>query len=798
MVVTLKLVFIGAGLLSLACIAVTGTLLAFSTTKMTEDLVLSGGESQVNTAVAKIQTQMTQLKVMCGTFGGYFSRDLGYRNVSTPAQSVAAFNETFFNLSMQHLQNPGAQMGLVMTFLYPPGAGPRSQYNTMQALNDWGGVSQVNASEPGRLLTYTYTLPDGINNQAWMVNVSDWGTPTIVGESYQFSQREYYISMEGKDHYWDRIWPWIASDGTDYLFLTYQRSFVIDGTPFLVQSLQLMDQWYQYLRESLTDPSQSHLIVVDGGGQLVSSSVPSGLALNCTYVFNTTSFIQCNPLLASDSPIPLIQDMASMTSFLAPGATSAQGLHTLNGTAYFYVVQVLIDEGNLRLVVVWVRTRESLMGSILNAQVLILGLGCAISALTSLSVTLLAIYGLLWPLDHIVARMTRVRLLEAEAEAAWGPAQLSPILELRRLQTEFAAMMTTIVSFTKYIPKQLVRDMISSGTGLAKLGMRPYDITVLFCDIVHFQELCERLPTEAFAHLTQLYFTKISAVVSRHGGAIDKYVGDAIMCLWGAPLPCEEHQQRACCAALAMRAAVCYQLAPFIQQLGIDTFDIHVGIQTGVALCGNLGDSEQVCFTATGDTVNAVARIVTLNHSLQTSILITDAVHRAIARLFVCRYVGASRVGASKALTPLYTLHGLIENPAFHSGDWDGGDQSPAAVLFDLARLGAMCPPALAECADQYSIGLRLLQQGSTGEALEVFQDGLAMLAPLLAAEAAEAPISPTSKVTLSSDSFAIVTSDSIRKLPPRVSLRWLAGTLPQNLAERAAECQAHLQSHRA
>eukprot|EP00668_Euglena_longa_P040223 GGOE01052982.1.p1 GENE.GGOE01052982.1~~GGOE01052982.1.p1 ORF type:complete len:807 (+),score=270.53 GGOE01052982.1:91-2511(+) len=797
MLFSMKWAFLAAGLVSLGCIIGTGLLLAFSTTAMTEDLVLQGGESQVRTAVAKIQTQMLHLQVTCDSFGGYFTLDLGWKDISTPELVVNAYNETFFNLSMRHLQSPGSQMGITLNFLYPPGNVTRTEYNTIQALNDWGGTTG-NPSEPGRLVTYTYTQPNGVDNIAWMVDASG-PHPHIVGEAYRFSQLEYYISLEGRDQYWDRIWPWIAADGTSYLFLTYQRAYEVQGVPVIVQSLELVQDWYKHLVESVTNGT-GQLIVVDNFGQLVASSIDSGLKLSCNYVFIGSSFIKCDPLLAQNSPQQLVRDMSGMVGLLPQGQTTAQGRHVLDGTDYFYVIRKLINDGALDLTVVWVRTRDSLMGDLLDTQTLILGVGCALTAITSAAVALLAIWGLLRPLDKVVISMGKVRMLEVDDSNE--VTRKSCITELRHMQNEFAAMMSTITSFTKYIPRQLVRDMIASGTGLAKLGMKPYEITVLFLDIVDFSQVCEMVGHDSLAVLMQTFFTKISTIVSKHSGSVDKYLGDAIMCLWGAPLPCDAHQQRACCAALAIHAAVSCRLQPVFQQQGADRLAIQIGIQTGAALCGNLGDAEHVCFTATGDTVSAAARLVGLNAQFGTSVLITWAIQQAVMRLFVCRFMGSTKLGPTDTGTSIYTLHGLVDNPLIEAAEGDGDDQSVMARLADLARWGVICPTLLTECADQYSIGLRFLKNGAVGEAAEVFKECRELLQVLQEEGGKVAPTTagdpnpqePPLSAAPASPIYLLI-PDAPRRLPKRVPMAWLVGSLEQNLVERLSECHARQKS---
>lgn len=187
--------------------------------------------------------------------------------------------------------------------------------------------------------------------------------------------------------------------------------------------------------------------------------------------------------------------------------------------------------------------------------------------------------------------------------------------------------------------------------------------------------------------------------------------------------------------------------------------------------------------------MNAAARLVSLNAEFGTSVLITDAVYRAVSCLFVCRFVGTTKLGASEVGTPVYTIHGLVENPLLGNEEWNGGNQSIAACLIDLTRIGASCPALIAECADQYSIGIRCAQRGALGEAAEVFCECLTLLNSYLEVPEVRSFASPD----VASSFTSIILSDIPRKASSKLPLHWLVGQLPQNLENQIRDCQRRL-----
>jgi adenylate cyclase len=172
-------------------------------------------------------------------------------------------------------------------------------------------------------------------------------------------------------------------------------------------------------------------------------------------------------------------------------------------------------------------------------------------------------------------------------------------------------------------------------------------VTVLFTDIVNFTPFSERLsPGEVSLQLNQ-YFGKMTDIVFQYNGTLDKYIGDAIMAVFGAPIEREDDAQRAIQAALDMRRAVFHMM----EQTEPDRqFSVRLGINTGKAVAGNLGSPRRMEYSVIGDTVNTASRIQTLAEPNQ--ILIGEKTYEKVKGRFNMIKIGRRSVkGKSKAVT---------------------------------------------------------------------------------------------------------------------------------------------------
>jgi adenylate cyclase len=178
------------------------------------------------------------------------------------------------------------------------------------------------------------------------------------------------------------------------------------------------------------------------------------------------------------------------------------------------------------------------------------------------------------------------------------------------------------------------------------------ELTAMFADIRGFTAFSEgRGPREIVA-LLNAYFSAVVPIVESHGGVVDKYIGDGLMVLFGAPVEQPNHAERASRAAVEMVERV-HELRPRWTELEFPEMRIGIGVHTGIAVVGAVGSKSRLDYTAHGDTINVTSRIESANKELGTEILISDATYRALSPAL------RSRLGCSEQ-SEVHTVKGTV------------------------------------------------------------------------------------------------------------------------------------------
>ncbi|WP_169741306.1 CHASE2 domain-containing protein [Andreprevotia chitinilytica] len=161
--------------------------------------------------------------------------------------------------------------------------------------------------------------------------------------------------------------------------------------------------------------------------------------------------------------------------------------------------------------------------------------------------------------------------------------------------------------FGRFLDPRVVKDLVASGQVDDAKRVQSLEITVLFSDIRGFTTLSETRTPEYIVNLLNRYFSRQVAVVFRHGGTLDKLIGDAVMAFWGAPVHDPEHAKHAVAAAIEMGQEL-EEFKKELTDLGAD-FDIGIGLHTGRAVVAFIGPENRLSYTVIGDTVNLASRI---------------------------------------------------------------------------------------------------------------------------------------------------------------------------------------------
>ncbi|TAK11562.1 MAG: CHASE2 domain-containing protein [Acidobacteria bacterium] len=184
--------------------------------------------------------------------------------------------------------------------------------------------------------------------------------------------------------------------------------------------------------------------------------------------------------------------------------------------------------------------------------------------------------------------------------------------------------------FGRYVPKA-VFDQLQANPALAKLGGTRREMSVLFSDIRGFTAASEHAAPEAVVAQLNEYFSEMVRVLHAHNGTLDKFVGDMVMGLFGAPVEDPNHAQNAVNAGLAMVKALGDLNAKWKAE-GLQPFEIGIGINSGEMIAGNIGSEAIMSYTVIGDAVNLASRLESLNKEFGTRIIISDATRQRLPR----------------------------------------------------------------------------------------------------------------------------------------------------------------------
>jgi len=205
--------------------------------------------------------------------------------------------------------------------------------------------------------------------------------------------------------------------------------------------------------------------------------------------------------------------------------------------------------------------------------------------------------------------------------------------------------------FGKYVSPQVVDEILKSPQ--IELGGVDRELTVFFSDIRGFTTLSESMtPHELVDHLN-IYLTAMTNIILEYKGTLDKYIGDAVMCFWGAPLPQEEHALLACKCALKQMQALEKLNQNWPEERRID---IGIGLNSGIMTVGNMGSLGRMNYTLMGDNVNLGARLEGTNKAYGTHVIIGENTYALVKDKVVTRELDNIRVKGKFKPVMIYEL----------------------------------------------------------------------------------------------------------------------------------------------
>ncbi len=211
--------------------------------------------------------------------------------------------------------------------------------------------------------------------------------------------------------------------------------------------------------------------------------------------------------------------------------------------------------------------------------------------------------------------------------------------------------------FGRYVSRQIA-DKILANPEKSFWDAERRRVTILFSDIRGFTSMSEKVPPEVIVARLNEYLALMIDIVFKHEGTLDKFIGDAVMALFGAPLSLGNDEERAVRAAVDMQKAAADLSWRWAKQ-GLPEFKIGIGIHTGEIVVGNIGSEKRMEYSAIGDAVNLASRLESLNKEYKTSTLISEETYNAVKKIAETRFVDNVNVRGRVEPVTIYEVTGM-------------------------------------------------------------------------------------------------------------------------------------------
>ncbi|MDZ7939206.1 MAG: adenylate/guanylate cyclase domain-containing protein [Rhodoferax sp.] len=262
------------------------------------------------------------------------------------------------------------------------------------------------------------------------------------------------------------------------------------------------------------------------------------------------------------------------------------------------------------------------------------------------------------PMEQLAADVSHIR----DFQFTQAPMVESRIAEIGHLANAVFLLTRALESFTSYVPRGLVKQLIESGQG-TRLGVENRYLTMFFTDLEGFSTLSETEPSQQLLSRVSEYFSSVTQSIEQEHGTMDKYIGDAVMAFWGAPNRVENHAYLACVAAVRSQRRMAIRNREWTGQ-GMTALKVRIGIHSDSVLVGNVGSAERVSYTVMGDGVNVAARLEGMNKELGTWVCVSHAVYRAAGERLWLRPVDTVTVKGRKGELLVYELLAIRDGDA--------------------------------------------------------------------------------------------------------------------------------------
>ena len=236
------------------------------------------------------------------------------------------------------------------------------------------------------------------------------------------------------------------------------------------------------------------------------------------------------------------------------------------------------------------------------------------------------------------------------------------ILENSLLMKNISEMERNIRNvFSKFVPAEIIDDLVGKGKTSSLLAGEKRSVAVLFSDIRSFTEISEHNSPEEVVAFLNRYFETMTSAILHHGGTVDKYIGDAILAVFGAPTSYPDNAERAVSAAFDMLRSLAKIDTGTLRMPEIG-LDMGIGIHEGDAIVGNIGSKERFDYTVIGDTVNLASRLESLTKHYSSHIIVSESVKEKLKGKILFREIDRVRVKGKEIATTIYKLENIRKN----------------------------------------------------------------------------------------------------------------------------------------
>ncbi len=214
--------------------------------------------------------------------------------------------------------------------------------------------------------------------------------------------------------------------------------------------------------------------------------------------------------------------------------------------------------------------------------------------------------------------------------------------------------------FSQYVSKHIVNELLADPDKLC-LGGERKNVSILFSDIAGFTTFSEKKQPEELVSFINEFLNEMTEIILANDGTLDKYLGDAVMAFWGAPIEVKDHALKSCITAVQMQKKV-LQVSERWLQKGELPFRLRIGINSGDAIVGNIGGLKRFDYTVMGDNVNLASRLEGANKEYNTQIMITEVTYSCVKMEMIARELDLICVKGKTKPTKVYELIGLKDD----------------------------------------------------------------------------------------------------------------------------------------